>query len=108
MRREKPDIIHTLTPKAGLLGMLAAWIARVPVRVHTFTGLLFPTATGLRRLLLMTTDRITCMAATHIVPEGEGVRNDLLSAGITRKPCACWATATSAASTSTTTVPPKG
>ena len=86
MRREKPDIIHTLTPKAGLLGMLAACIARVPVRVHTFTGLLFPTATGLRRLLLMTTDRITCMAATHIVPEGEGVRNDLLSAGITRKP----------------------
>lgn len=86
MRRERPDMVHTVTPKAGLLGMLAARMAGVPVRVHTFTGLLFPTATGLRRRLLMTTDRLTCMAATHIVPEGEGVKADLISGHITRKP----------------------
>ena len=86
MRRERPDMVHTVTPKAGLLGMLAARMARVPVRVHTFTGLLFPTATGFRRRLLMTTDRLTCMAATHIVPEGEGVKADLISGHITRKP----------------------
>lgn len=86
MRREKPAMVHTMTPKAGLLGMLAARMAGVPVRVHTFTGLLFPTARGLRRRLLLTTDRITCAAATHIIPEGEGVRADLIAARVTRKP----------------------
>ena len=86
LRRERPDIIHTMTPKAGLLGMLAAWAARVPVRIHTFTGLLFPTAKGLKQKILKTTDRLTCMAATHIIPEGEGVKNDLISARITSKP----------------------
>lgn len=71
-RREQPDILHTMTPKAGLLGMLAARIAGVPVRIHTFTGLLFPTAKGMKRKLLTVTDKLTCACATHIVPEGEG------------------------------------
>ncbi|WP_289833299.1 glycosyltransferase, partial [uncultured Muribaculum sp.] len=48
-RREKPDMVHSMTPKAGLLCMTAAWLARVPVRVHTFTGLVFPTSTGMKR-----------------------------------------------------------
>lgn len=86
MRREKPDIVHSMTPKAGLLCMTAAWLARVPRRVHTFTGLIFPTSTGVRRRLLMLTDRITCACATHVIPEGEGVRADLTAAAITRKP----------------------
>lgn len=86
MRRERPAMVHSMTPKAGLLCMLAAWMARVPVRVHTFTGLLFPAATGLKRRLLMLTDRITCACATHIVPEGEGVKDDLIDHHITRKP----------------------
>lgn len=85
-RRERPDMVHSMTPKAGLLCMMAARMAGVPVRVHTFTGLLFPTARGLQRRLLMLTDRITCACATHIIPEGEGVRADLAAAGITRKP----------------------
>lgn len=85
MRREKPHMVHSMTPKAGLLSMMAARIAGVPVRVHTYTGLLFPTSTGLRRRLLMLTDRITCACATHIIPEGQGVRSDLLDNGITRK-----------------------
>lgn len=85
-RREQPDILHTMTPKAGLLGMLAARIAGVPVRIHTFTGLLFPTAKGMKRKLLTVTDKLTCACATHIVPEGEGVKNDLLQNRITSKP----------------------
>lgn len=84
--RERPDMVHSITPKAGLLSMIAAWICRVPVRVHTFTGLVFPTATGLKQRVLMLTDSITCACATHIVPEGEGVKHDLLQYGITRKP----------------------
>lgn len=85
-RKEKPKIVHSMTPKAGLLCMLAAWMTRVPVRVHTFTGLVFPTATGLKRRILMLTDSITCACATHVIPEGKGVMTDLRNHGITKKP----------------------
>jgi len=85
-RREKPTMVHSMTPKAGLLSMIAAWACRVPVRVHTFTGLVFPTSSGLTQKILILTDRITCACATHIVPEGEGVKNDLIKYRITKKP----------------------
>ncbi len=85
-RKEKPDMVHSITPKAGLLSMMAGWICRVPVRLHTFTGLVFPTSAGLKRKILMITDRLTCACATHIVPEGEGVKNDLQNHNITKKP----------------------
>ena len=85
-RKERPQMVHSITPKAGLLSMLAAWICRVPVRVHMFTGLVFPTATGLTQMILILTDRITCACATHILPEGEGVKADLEKFRITRKP----------------------
>ncbi|MGM9869604.1 MAG: glycosyltransferase family 4 protein [Sodaliphilus sp.] len=84
-RREKPDMVHSMTPKAGLLCMLAAKMAHVPVRVHTFTGLVWPTAKGLKRCILMLTDWLTCACATHVIPEGEGVKADL-QRHITRKP----------------------
>lgn len=85
-QKEKPTMVHSMTPKAGLLCMLAAWLTKVPVRVHTFTGLVFPTSKGLKRRILMLTDSITCACATHIVPEGEGVKNDLVMNRITKKP----------------------
>ncbi len=84
--KEKPTMVHSMTPKAGLLCMIAGWMTRVPVRVHTFTGLVFPTSKGLKRKILMLTDSITCACATHVIPEGEGVKNDLLNYGITKKP----------------------
>ena len=86
MCREKPDMVHSMTPKAGMITMLAAKLARVPIRIHTFTGLVFPTSTGLKRHLLMATDWLTCACTTHIIPEGEGVKNDLLNHKITKKP----------------------
>lgn len=84
--KERPDMVHSITPKAGLLSMLAAWITRVPVRMHTFTGLVFPTATGKMQKLLIVMDRLTCFCATHINPEGEGVKRDLINYNITSKP----------------------
>lgn len=84
--KEKPTMVHSMTPKAGLLCMIAAWITRVPVRVHTLTGLVFPTSTGFKRKILMLTDSITCACATHIIPEGKGVKSDLINNGITKKP----------------------
>ena len=84
--KEKPTMVHSMTPKAGLLCMIAGWMTKVPVRLHTFTGLVWPTEKGLKRKILMITDKITCACATHIIPEGEGVKNDLLNNGITKKP----------------------
>lgn len=84
--REKPWMVHSLTPKAGLLAMTAAWICRVPVRIHMFTGLFFPTTTGLKQKILMATDSITCACATNVLPEGKGVKKDLEQFHITSKP----------------------
>ena len=84
--REKPWMVHSLTPKAGLLAMTAAWICRVPVRIHMFTGLVFPTTSGLKQKILMETDSITCACATNILPEGKGVKKDLEHFRITSKP----------------------
>lgn len=85
MRKEKPYMVHSMTPKAGLLTMISGWLTGVPVRVHTFTGLVWPTETGLKRKILMATDWLTCACATHVIPEGQGVMNDLQQ-HITRKP----------------------
>lgn len=85
-RKEKPQVVHSMTPKAGMICMVAAWLTRVPVRIHTFTGLVWPTATGLKRKILMMTDWLTCACATHVIPEGQGVLNDLKNGGITKKP----------------------
>ncbi len=84
-RKEKPYMVHSMTPKAGLLCMMAAWVTRVPKRIHTFTGLVWPTAVGTQRKILILTDKILCACATHIIPEGEGVKNDL-QREITNKP----------------------
>lgn len=85
-KKENPLVIHSITPKAGLLTMLAGKMAGVPIRMHTFTGLVFPTRTGFMQKLLIKMDQLLCWAATHIYPEGNGVKNDLISYRITSKP----------------------
>lgn len=86
LKKEKPTIVHSITPKAGLLTMLAGKMAGVPIRMHTFTGLIFPTSTGMMQKLLIKMDQLLCWAATNIYPEGKGVKNDLISFKITSKP----------------------
>ncbi|MFR9585856.1 MAG: glycosyltransferase family 4 protein [Rikenellaceae bacterium] len=86
LRKERPDIVHSITPKAGLITMLAAKIVGVPVRVHTFTGLIFPTARGFKQKLLIAMDRLLCRCATNIYPEGSGVKKALVDYKITSKP----------------------
>lgn len=85
-KKEKPTIVHSITPKAGLLSMLAGKMAGVPIRMHTFTGLIFPTRTGKMQKLLIKMDQLLCWAATNIYPEGNGVKNDLINHKITTKP----------------------
>lgn len=85
-KKEKPDIVHSMTPKAGLLSMMAAFFAQVPIRIHTFTGLIFPTKTGVFKRIIITMDQILCLCATKIIPEGNGVKSDLIKFNITKKP----------------------
>lgn len=85
-KKEKPLMVHSITPKAGLLTMTAGFFAGVPIRIHTFTGLIFPSKTGLLKRLLILMDKLLCKFATHIYPEGNGVKQDLINFGITSKP----------------------
>lgn len=84
--RERPQIVHANTPKGSLLAMLAARFAKVPYRIYTVTGLRYQGATGFLRLVLKTMERVTCTAASHVIPEGQGVLHTLQQDGITHKP----------------------
>jgi glycosyltransferase involved in cell wall biosynthesis len=69
----KPDIVHTHTPKAGLIGMMAAFICRVPIRLHTVAGLPVMEALGLKKSLLILTEKITCFCANNVYPNSNGL-----------------------------------
>lgn len=79
MRRERFDLVHSMTPKAGLLAMVAAWIAGVPVRIHTFTGQVWATRTGFSRAALRWLDTIMAGAATFALADSESQRSFLAS-----------------------------
>lgn len=74
MRQVQPDIVNAGTPKAGLLGMIAARIANVPARIYVLRGLRLETTSGLKRLLLKTTERIASACAQQVVCVSESMR----------------------------------
>jgi glycosyltransferase involved in cell wall biosynthesis len=78
-KKEKPTIVHTHTPKAGLLGMIAARLAGVPVRLHTVAGLPLMEAKGKKRALLEQVEKITYAAATKIYPNSGNLRAFIIS-----------------------------
>jgi len=78
----KPYLVHSYTPKAGLVAMLSAFLCRVQVRVHTFTGLIFPSVPGFKGRILKLADKAVAGFSTVTVSESQGVRNELLRAGI--------------------------
>lgn len=81
-RREKFALVHSLTPKAGLLTMLAAFLSRVPVRIHIFTGQVWVTRKGLGRSLLKALDRLIAMLATHVLADSHSQRRFLIAEGV--------------------------
>jgi glycosyltransferase involved in cell wall biosynthesis len=74
IKRVKPDLVDVSTPKAGLLGSIAALLARVPCRVYTLRGLRMETATGLKRRMLWLAEWLSCACAHSVVPLSESLR----------------------------------
>lgn len=77
-KAEKFDAVHSVTPKAGLLTSIAAFIARVPVRIHIYTGQVWANKTGFMKFLLKSMDRLISIFDTHILVDGEGQRQFLI------------------------------
>lgn len=72
-RQAKPTIVHTHTPKAGMVGMIASKLARVPIRIHTVAGLPLETKRGLLRKILIVIEKITYACANHVFPNSFGL-----------------------------------
>jgi len=83
--RERPDIVHTHTPKAGIIGMLGAWVTRVPYRLHTVAGLPVMEATGKKKTLLLFIEKLTYLAATHVYPNSYGLEKYILQERLIQK-----------------------
>jgi glycosyltransferase involved in cell wall biosynthesis len=82
MRRLRPHIVHGHTPKGGLLGMVAARLAGVPVRVYHMRGLPLTGASGIKRRLLWMTERVACSSAHRIICVSHSVREEAVSSGV--------------------------
>lgn len=72
-RKESPNIVHSHTPKAGIIAMLAAWLTNVPNRLHTVAGLPIMDSVGLKRITLLIVEWLTCRCATKIYPNSKGL-----------------------------------
>jgi len=77
-----PLVVHSVTPKAGLLSMIGGWVARVPLRIHVFTGQVWVTKKGLSRLVFRATDKLTAFFSTHVLTDSNSQREFLISEGI--------------------------
>jgi glycosyltransferase involved in cell wall biosynthesis len=82
LRRLKPAIVHTHTPKAGLLGMMAASLAGTKIRVHTLPGFVSVTKKGWRRFLLNATDQLTFALATEVLCVSHSLRHAAIDSGL--------------------------
>lgn len=84
-RFEKTNIAHSTTPKAGLITAIAAFLARVPIRLHTFTGQPWVHMTGLKRFLLMFSEIVICRLNTRCYADSPSQRDFLLAQGVAKR-----------------------
>ena len=78
LRKEKPLIVHSHTPKAGIVSMLAAFLARVPIRMHTVAGLPLTEAKGFKKRVLVFVEKLTYATATNVYPNSFGLKDYIL------------------------------
>lgn len=81
-RKMKFDAVHSVTPKAGLVCALAGFIARVPIRIHIFTGQVWATRKGAMRFMLKSLDWLIAKLNTHILVDGHSQKNFLIQQGV--------------------------
>jgi glycosyltransferase involved in cell wall biosynthesis len=84
-KKQKPAIVHSHTPKAGIIGMLGAKLAGVPVRLHTVAGMPLMEATGIKRKVLDFVEKLTYRAATKVYPNSRGLYDFILDHNFTQK-----------------------
>jgi glycosyltransferase involved in cell wall biosynthesis len=85
VRSIKPLIIHSITPKAGLLGMLGAKLLGIRFRFHTFTGQVWVTEIGIKKKFLWLIDKLIARSATHIFADSPSQCAFLKKEGIPQK-----------------------
>ena len=84
LRRLGPEIVHSHTPKGGLLGTIAGALARVPVRIYHMRGLPLMTAQGMQRAILTATERTSCALATRVLAVSASLREVALAENLCR------------------------
>ena len=83
-KNQKPDIVYTFTPKAGLLGMMASFLSRVPVRIHNIVGMPLMEATGKKFILLKFIERLTYLFSTNLFCNSFGLKK-FINENLTKK-----------------------
>lgn len=78
LRQEKFDIVHSVSPKAGLVSAVSAWLARTPIRIHWFTGQVWVLSKGLKRVLLKNLDRLIYRLNTRVLVDSPSQRDFLI------------------------------
>lgn len=78
-KKESFQVVHSVTPKAGLLAMTAAWVSRIPIRIHIFTGQVWHTQSGFKKQFLKFLDRLLVVFTTHILVDGQSQRQFLIT-----------------------------
>jgi glycosyltransferase involved in cell wall biosynthesis len=84
IKNEKPDIVYTFTPKAGLLGMIASFLARVPIRIHNIVGMPLMEVVGIKKILLKLMEQLTYFFATHLFCNSFGLKK-FINANLTKQ-----------------------
>lgn len=81
--KTKYDLLITVVPKAGLLGMLAGLVARIPQRLHIFQGEVWASKSGINRKVLKLTDKVTAFCATNLLAVSQSEKKFLVDQRIT-------------------------
>jgi glycosyltransferase involved in cell wall biosynthesis len=81
----KPNAVHSITPKAGLLAMLASFIALTPLRIHTFTGQVWVTQHGFKKYILKCFDQLIARLSTFNIVDSKSQQKFLINQNILSK-----------------------
>lgn len=85
LRRIRPAVVQSHMSKAGVVGMAAAWLARVPIRIYTNHGVAFSSASGWKRAVLRAAEQLSCRLASHVQCVSQSVRELMIAEGCCRE-----------------------